>query len=68
MSHSLEQFKHFVAQTSDAPIGLEIEKAEGAFIHTRQGQSYLDFISGIAVSSLGHRHPAVVSAIKEQVD
>ena len=68
MSYSLEQFKHFVAQTSDAPIGLEIEKAEGAFIHTRQGQSYLDFISGIAVSSLGHRHPAVVSAIKEQVD
>mgnify|MGYP001212837000 FL=1 len=68
MSYSLEQFKHFVAQTSDAPIGLEIEKAEGAFIHTKQGQSYVDFISGIAVSSLGHRHPAVVSAIKEQVD
>ena len=68
MSNSFEQFKHFVAQTSDAPIGLEIEQAEGSFIHTKQGQSYVDFISGIAVSSLGHRHPAVVSAIKKQVD
>tara|TARA_B100000575_G_scaffold170491_1_gene136398 strand:+ start:3741 stop:4940 length:1200 start_codon:yes stop_codon:yes gene_type:complete len=68
MSHSLEQFKHFVAQTSDAPLGLEIEQAEGTFIHTKQGKSYVDFISGIAVSSLGHRHPEVVSAIKEQVD
>tara|TARA_A200000113_G_scaffold182648_1_gene168869 strand:- start:3688 stop:4971 length:1284 start_codon:yes stop_codon:yes gene_type:complete len=68
MSNSFEQFKHFVAQTSDAPIGLEIVQAEGSFIHTKQGQSYVDFISGIAVSSLGHRHPAVVSAIKKQVD
>lgn len=68
MSNSFEQFKHFVAQTSDAPIGLEIEQAEGSFIHTKQGISYVDFISGIAVSSLGHRHPAVVSAIKKQVD
>ena len=68
MSNSLKQFKHFVAQTSDAPIGLEIEQAEGPFIHTKQGKSYVDFISGIAVSSLGHRHPAVVAAIKKQVD
>ena len=68
MSNSIEQFKNFVAQTSDAPIGLEIEHAEGSFIHTKQGGSYVDFISGIAVSSLGHRHPAVVSAIKKQVD
>ena len=68
MSNSLEQFKHFVAQTSDAPIGLEIEQAEGPYIHTKQGKSYVDFISGIAVSSLGHRHPAVVAAIKKQVD
>lgn len=61
-------FYRHIAQTSDAPIGLEVERAEGPFIYTKEGQQYVDFISGIAVSSLGHRHPRVVEAIKEQVD
>lgn len=60
-------FKH-VAQTSDAPMGLEVEYAEGPFIYTSEGRKYVDFISGIAVSSLGHRHPKVVEAVKRQVD
>lgn len=60
-------FEH-VAQTSDAPMGLEIERAEGCCIYTTTGEKYVDLISGIAVSSLGHRHPAVVKAIKDQAD
>ncbi|WP_255233386.1 aspartate aminotransferase family protein [Aliifodinibius salipaludis] len=60
-------YKH-VAQTSDAPMGLEIERAEGPYIYTTDGKEYIDFISGIAVSSLGHRHPKVVEAVKRQVD
>jgi acetylornithine/succinyldiaminopimelate/putrescine aminotransferase len=60
-------FAH-VAQTSDFPLGLEIEKAEGVWLYTTDGRRMMDFISGIAVSSLGHRHPKVVQAIKEQVD
>lgn len=60
-------YKH-VAQTSDTPMGLEIESAEGAFIYTTDGRQYVDFISGIAVSSLGHRHPSVIKAVKEQID
>lgn len=60
-------YKH-VAQTSDAPLGLTIESAEGPFLRTTDGRSFIDFISGIAVSSLGHRHPAVVKAVHEQVD
>lgn len=60
-------YKH-VAQTSDSPMGLEIESAEGAFIYTTDGRQYVDFISGIAVSSLGHRHPSVIKAVKEQID
>ena len=60
-------YKH-IAQTSDAPIALEIERAEGPFIYTTDGKRYVDFISGIAVSSLGHRHPAVTKAVKNQVD
>lgn len=49
-------------------MGLEIDYAEGPFIYTKDGKRYVDFISGIAVSSLGHRHPAVVKAIKGQLD
>lgn len=60
-------YKH-IAQTSDSPMGLEIDYAEGPFIYTTDGKRYVDFISGIAVSSLGHRHPEVVEAVKKQVD
>ncbi|WP_246043111.1 aspartate aminotransferase family protein [Fodinibius saliphilus] len=67
MDHKKSFYKH-VAQTSDAPMGLEIDKASGAYIYTSEGKEYVDFISGIAVSSLGHRHPRVVKAVKEQVD
>jgi len=63
-----DSFYRHVAQTSDAPMGLQIETAEGCFLYTADGKKYLDLISGIAVSSLGHRHPAVVNAIKKQLD
>jgi acetylornithine/succinyldiaminopimelate/putrescine aminotransferase len=68
MSQFSDSFYKHVAQTSDAPMGLEIDRAEGCFIHTKDGKSYLDLISGIAVSSLGHRHPNVINAIKKQLD
>ena len=63
-----EHFYSHIALTSDEPMALEIESAEGPFIFTRDGNRYVDFISGIAVSSLGHRHPAVTEAVKKQVD
>lgn len=65
---NLNRFKKVIAQTSDAPLGLEIEYAEGVYLHTTDGKKFIDFISGIAVSSLGHRHPKVVEAIKNQID
>ena len=49
-------------------MGLQIDHAEGCYLYTADGRKYLDLISGIAVSSLGHRHPAVVEAIKKQLD
>jgi acetylornithine/succinyldiaminopimelate/putrescine aminotransferase len=61
-------FYEHIAQTSDAPMGLEIERAEGCHIHTADGRTFVDLISGIAVSSLGHRHPNVISAIQQQID
>lgn len=63
--------KHFlshIAQTSPAPMGLEIIKAEGLYLFDKYGKKYLDMISGIGVSVLGHQHPAVVQAVHEQTD
>ncbi len=61
-------FQKFMAPTSDAPLALEITKAEGVYMYDAQGKSYIDLISGIAVSNVGHRNPSVVKAIKDQVD
>ncbi|MEX0779871.1 MAG: aspartate aminotransferase family protein [Balneolales bacterium] len=61
-------FYNHIAQTSDGPLGLEISHARGCNLHTTDGRSFVDFISGIAVSSLGHGHPEVIKAVKEQVD
>ncbi len=61
-------FLNHIAQTSETPLALEIEKAEGVYLFDTSGKRYLDLISGISVSNVGHRHPKVVSAIKEQVD
>ena len=59
-------FLHNVAQTSPTPLGLEIVKAEGIYLTDVNGKKYVDLISGISVSNLGHCHPKVVAAINEQ--
>lgn len=56
------------AQTTNFPLGLEVERAEGMYLYTPDGQKILDLIAGISVCNLGHRHPKVVEAIKNQVD
>ncbi len=60
-------FLQHVAQTSDFPLCLEIEKAEGMYMYGVNGKKYMDLISGISVSNLGHRHPNVINAVKEQL-
>jgi acetylornithine/succinyldiaminopimelate/putrescine aminotransferase len=57
-----------LAPTSDSPMGLNIERAEGVYMYSPEGKRYLDLIAGISVSNVGHRHPKVVNAIKNQVD
>ncbi|HET6567547.1 MAG TPA: aspartate aminotransferase family protein, partial [Rhodothermales bacterium] len=64
----LDDFRRHVAWTSDFPLGLAVERAEGPFIYLQDGRRIIDFISGIAVSSLGHRHPRVTEAVHRQVD
>ncbi len=63
-----ELFISNVAQTSPIPLGLEIDHAEGIYIYDVHGNKYMDLNSGISVSSLGHRHPKVIKAIKNQLD
>src|SRR5690242_2396723 len=56
------------AQTTNFPLLLEFERAEGIYMYDKQGRAYVDLISGIGVSNLGHSNPYVVKAIKEQLD
>ncbi|KOY87667.1 aminotransferase class III [bacterium 336/3] len=61
-------FLSHLAQTSSSPLLLEIEKAEGIYLYSPEGKPYIDLISGIGVSNVGHRHPKVLEAIKAQLD
>lgn len=61
-------FLDHLGQTTPYPFLLEIEKAEGIYLYDTNNKSYIDLISGIAVSNLGHQHPHVIEAIKKQVD
>jgi acetylornithine/N-succinyldiaminopimelate aminotransferase len=67
ISHK-QLFLQNTAQTSDFPRLLEIEKAEGLYLYDIEGKGYMDLVSGFAVSSIGHRHPKVIEAIKSQLD
>jgi len=68
MNFSSEIFLKNLAQTTDSPYLISIERAEGIYLWGPDGKRYIDLISGIGVSNIGHRHPKVVQAIKDQVD
>lgn len=61
-------FLQHVAQTSPAPLALEIVKAEGSILWNAEGKQLIDLIAGISVCNIGHRHTKVVEAIKHQAD
>ena len=61
-------FLQHIAQTSPAPIGLEIVKADGIYMWDTAGKQYVDLISGFSVMNIGHGNPAVKEAITKQVD
>jgi len=67
LSHR-QLFLQHQAQTTDFPLSLQIEKAEGVYMYGPNGESYLDLISGIGVSNIGHRHPKVIAAIQAQLE
>jgi acetylornithine/succinyldiaminopimelate/putrescine aminotransferase len=61
-------FLKYQAQTSPFPLAIEISHAKGSYIYGTDGKKYLDFVAGVSANSLGHNHPKVSEAIKNQVD
>ncbi|HKB43931.1 MAG TPA: aspartate aminotransferase family protein [Chitinophagaceae bacterium] len=63
-----ELFFNHIAQTSSAPLALEIVKADGVMLCDADGKEYIDLIGGISVANVGHRHPKVITAIQKQLE
>lgn len=61
-----KQFLQHVAQTSPSPLMIEVERAEGIYLYSPQGKRYVDLISGVSVSNVGHSNPKVIEAITQQ--
>ena len=61
-------FLEYQAQTTPHPLALEVSYAKGCYIYDTNNKAYLDFVAGVSACSLGHRHPKVVKAIKDQLD
>ncbi len=61
-------FLKYQAQTTPHPLAMEISHAKGSYIYDTSGKAHLDFVAGVSACSLGHCHPKVTAAIKEQVE
>lgn len=68
MISARQLFLRHLAQTSEAPLQLEIGHARGVYLYGPDGRRWLDLISGIGLSPLGHGHPAVVKAVQDQAE
>lgn len=67
MTTNLRQlFLEHVGQTSDNPMMLEVERAEGIYLYGRDGKRWIDLISGVSVSAVGHGNRQVIDAICSQ--
>ena len=63
-----KDFLKYQAQTSPYPLGMEVSHAVGSYIYDTNNKKYLDFVAGVSATSLGHQHPRVNQAIKDQLD
>ncbi len=61
-------FLKYQAQTSPYPLGMEVSHAIGSYIYDTNNKKYLDFVAGVSACTLGHQHPRVNNAIKNQLD
>jgi len=63
-----EDFLKYQAQTTPHPLAMEISHASGCYIYSVQGKKHLDFVAGVSACTLGHSHPRIVNAIKDQAE
>ncbi|MFW6224838.1 MAG: aspartate aminotransferase family protein, partial [Bacteroidota bacterium] len=68
MDNKHDCFPEFLAHTSRYPLSVEISEAKGIYMYSPGGQQYIDLISGLSVNNIGHCHPSVVKAIKNQAE
>ncbi|WP_308992566.1 aspartate aminotransferase family protein [Mariniflexile litorale] len=61
-------FYKYQAQTTPHPLAMEVSHANGSYIYDTNNKAYLDFVAGVSATPLGHNHPKVIHAIKEQLD
>ncbi|WP_027880120.1 aspartate aminotransferase family protein [Mesoflavibacter zeaxanthinifaciens] len=61
-------FFKYQAQTSPFPLGMEVSYAKGSYIYDTNNNAHLDFVAGVSACTLGHCHPKVIEAIKQQAD
>ena len=64
----LSDFLKYQAQTTPNPLGMEISHAKGSYIYDTEGNAHLDFVAGVSACTLGHGHPRVVEAVKDQMN
>lgn len=67
MEYSSKIFLSHIAQTTGSPFLIPIERADGVYLYAPDGKKYMDMISGIGVSNIGHGHPKVIKAITDQI-
>lgn len=65
---STSDFRAYQSQTTPHPLGLEVSHASGSYIYDVRGKAYLDFVAGVSAVPLGHSHPEVVAAVKQQAE
>ena len=61
-------FLKYQGQTTPHPLAVEISHANGSYIYDANGKKLLDFVAGVSANTLGHNHPKVTNAIKNQLD
>ncbi len=67
MASQRQLFLQHIGQVSPTPLAIEIDRARGCTLIDKKGKRYLDLISGISVSNLGHNYPTINKAIQKQL-
>lgn len=63
-----EDYKEYLNPVFAKQTDLIMKTGSGCYLTDVNGEKYLDFVQGIAVNALGHNHPSIVKAIKDQAD